>query len=68
VKQGIVEGLHRLERRLILRAVALHNRPRLPKGLEPRLDLLARMLRDADKIDIYRVMKAHYLSAAKGNP
>ena len=60
---GILKGLSKRDRRIILRAVALHNRARLPKGLNPDLDLIARLLRDADKIDIFRVMKAHSLSA-----
>ncbi len=66
VRTGILSHLPDRDRRLILRAVALHNRPRVPDGLEPDLDLLARLLRDADKIDIYHVMKAHYLSRETG--
>lgn len=62
VKQGIVKGLCRPEKCLLLRAIALHNRARLPDGLENDLDLLARMLRDADKIDIFKVIKEYYLS------
>lgn len=67
VKKKILEGVCRRDRQLILRAVALHNRARLPEGLGEELDLLARMLRDADKIDIYRVMKGYYLSAKNGS-
>ncbi|WDP92060.1 MAG: HD domain-containing protein [Desulfobacter sp.] len=67
VKQGMLAELDRGDRQMVLRAVALHNRPRLPSGLAPELDLLSRLLRDADKIDIYRVMKAHYLGEGNGS-
>lgn len=67
VKQGILDGLPRSDTQLILRAVALHKLPQLPGGLDPQLRLLARLLRDADKIDIYRVMKAPYQSAESGS-
>ncbi|WDP87561.1 MAG: HD domain-containing protein [Desulfobacter sp.] len=62
VKQEILAGICRHEKQLILRAVALHNLARLPKGLEKDLNLLVRLLRDADKIDIFKVIKAYYLS------
>lgn len=68
VKHNFLEGIPDQERQLILRAVALHNRPRLPEGLEPRLSLLARLLRDADKIDIYKVMLDLYRSTENGKP
>ncbi len=67
-KHNLLDGVPDLERQLMLRAVALHNRPRLPAGLEPRLSILARLLRDADKIDIYKVMLELYLSAENGKP
>ena len=67
VRQGILSGISRGDRRLILRAVALHNRPRLPRGLTPELDRLSRLLRDADKIDIYRVMAELYRSRENGS-
>lgn len=66
VRTGILSHLPDTDRRLILKAVALHNRPRVPQGLGSDLDQLARLLRDADKIDIYNVMKAHYLSRETG--
>ncbi len=67
VRSNILSHLSLTDRQLILRAVALHNRPRLSRGLGAQLDRIARLLRDADKIDIYRVMKAHYRSAANGS-
>ncbi len=65
-KHNLLEGVPGQERQLMLRAVTLHNRPRLPPGLEPPLSILARLLRDADKIDIYKVMLELYLGAENG--
>ena len=62
VRSKILSHLSVTDRQLILRAVALHNRPRLPATLGRDLGLLARLLRDADKIDIFNVMKNHYLN------
>lgn len=62
VRSNILSRLSATDRQLILRAVALHNRPRLSAKLGGDLNLLARLLRDADKIDIFYVMKDHYLN------
>ena len=62
VRTKILSHLSVTDRQLILRAVALHNRPRLSGKYGRDLDLLARLLRDADKIDIFGVMKDHYLN------
>ncbi|WP_321413897.1 HD domain-containing protein [uncultured Desulfobacter sp.] len=62
VRSKILSHLPVTDRQLILRAVALHNRPRLSGKYGRDLNLLARLLRDADKIDIFGVMKDHYLN------
>ncbi|MDR3362013.1 MAG: HD domain-containing protein [Desulfovibrio sp.] len=49
---------HPLVRRLVLAAVGLHNRFRLP-SLPEDLALVTRVVRDADKLDILRVMDEH---------
>jgi putative nucleotidyltransferase with HDIG domain len=48
------------ERRLILAAVFWHNRATPPDGGVHRLRFFARLLRDADKLDIWRVITADY--------
>ncbi|MCG8614667.1 MAG: HD domain-containing protein [Desulfobacterales bacterium] len=65
-REGFLDGISRPEQRLILRSIALHNRPRLPRCLTYRLDRLARLLRDADKLDIYRVMLDLYQRPVNG--
>ena len=46
-------------RRLVLTAVALHNRYVLPAALPDDMACVARTVRDADKLDILRVMDEH---------
>ncbi|MFH1148661.1 MAG: HD domain-containing protein [Pseudomonadota bacterium] len=48
------------DRRLILGAISLHNRFSLPERIDQGLGLLARILRDADKLDIVRVLMPHF--------
>lgn len=61
----IVKKHRRLEdesvrvRILTLAGVALHNRFALPTGLPPDVRLVTDVVRDADKLDILRVMVAH---------
>ena len=59
-REKLLRFVARYDRQLILRAVALHNRRSLPQGLSPDLDCLARLLRDADKMDIFGVMVSLY--------
>lgn len=53
--------------RLVVCAVLLHNRRRLPNGLPWDMDVVTRIVRDADKLDIMRVMIEHF-SADKRDP
>jgi hypothetical protein len=45
-------------------AVLFHNRRTLPEGMYPELEFAARVVRDADKLDIMRVMLANFASDA----
>jgi putative nucleotidyltransferase with HDIG domain len=47
-------------RRLVLGAIFLHNRQFISRGLSPKLDLMTRIVRDADKLDIIPVLIAHF--------
>lgn len=47
-------------RRMVLGAIALHNRKIISNALPPRLDVIARIVRDADKLDIFPVLIAHF--------
>jgi len=54
---GWLNGLAADERQRILRAVALHNKKIVPDSLDEASALLAHLVRDADKLDIFRVME-----------
>ena len=49
------------EEELIYKAIVLHNKLELPKKLTKRELLHSRLLRDADKLDIYKVLTDYYL-------
>jgi len=58
LERHVLHGLTVRERSLIVRAVALHNVFSLPARLDSELYLHARLVRDADKLDIWRVFIA----------
>jgi len=55
-EDGILEGLDEKSRTLILQAIALHNVFTLPDNLDPYVRRFAMLIRDADKLDIWRVL------------
>ena len=57
---AILDGITAEDRTLIIRSVALHNAYRLPRDLEPRLADFVRLIRDADKLDIWQVFLDYY--------
>ena len=57
IKQAWLDELPDCERKLILSAVFLHNRRALPPSISPQLATLTHLVRDADKLDIFRVME-----------
>lgn len=52
---GFLDGLPEKDRQMVLKAIANHNRLTVEGGLDEETLLLCRMLRDADKCDIFRV-------------
>ncbi len=59
-RTGALTGLAPGSRRTVLAAVGLHNRRALPPRLPADVDLAVRVVRDADKLDIFRVMLIHF--------
>ena len=55
IEHRVLQDLPREEQDLVVRAVTLHNVFVLPDGLEARLGRHARIVRDADKLDIWRI-------------
>jgi len=64
---GLLDALPFTERSLVRGAVAMHNRCSLPAGISPQLRILTEVVRDADKLDIMRVMIRHFSNENK-NP
>jgi hypothetical protein len=59
--EGILDAFDEGSRSVILQAVALHNVFTLPLDLDPVVKRFAMLIRDADKLDIWRVLIEYYL-------
>ena len=59
-KEGILDRISTQDKALILNAIAYHNRYKLPFDLSKRDLILSQLIRDADKIDILKVLTDHY--------
>jgi hypothetical protein len=68
IENEVLRSLPKEEQDLIIRAVNLHNVLTIPGGLDPDLLQLVRMIRDADKLDIWRVFLEYYAQPAKDKP
>ena len=64
--EGVLDSLATEDRSVLLAAVALHNVYILPPELDPIVRRFALLIRDADKLDIWRVMIEN-CTAAPGN-
>jgi hypothetical protein len=68
-RNGGLRWLDDRDRQLVREAIVVHNRRAIPKTLaaggDPTALQLARIVRDADKIDIVRVMLSHLQSATE---
>lgn len=56
-REGWLADLAAAERKVVLASVALHNRRELPEGLDAVTVAHAHLVRDADKLDIFRVFE-----------
>lgn len=59
-REGALENVDRESRKLILDVVSCHNCAELPFDNDERRNLFLKLLRDADKIDIWRVVTEYY--------
>ena len=68
--QSFMPGENPQTRRLTRAAIAMHNRAALPASLDPesKLGLIARTLRDADKLDIIRIMQEALRPGSNSDP
>jgi len=65
-REGVLESLAAQERDWIRTAVAHHNQKALPADLNGRALLFLKLIRDADKLDIYRVVASIYRRHREG--
>jgi hypothetical protein len=59
-RMKMLDGLERKERQLIEKAIEYHGLRELPADLESECLLFSKLIRDADKIDIYYVVTDYY--------
>jgi HD superfamily phosphohydrolase YqeK len=64
-ENGILKDFDSASAATIIQAVACHNRLAVPAEGKPHFLLVLKMLRDADKADIYRVVTEYYSNAAE---
>jgi len=60
LENNVLQGLPKYDQDIIVRSVTLHNVFSLPEGLDEKSLLFARLIRDADKLDILRVMIEYF--------
>jgi HD domain len=60
LEQGVLRDFPKREQDLIVRAVTLHNVLTVPEGLDDDMLLFVKLIRDADKLDIWRVFQEYY--------
>jgi len=59
-ERGVLEEIEDKERELIEKAIEYHGLVELPDGLDGECLLFSRMIRDADKVDIFYVVTEYY--------
>jgi hypothetical protein len=67
-RRDLLTALDEQDRKAVLAAVVLHNKRFLPPDLPDWATIPARVVRDADKLDIFRVMLEHLRPGARDNP
>jgi putative nucleotidyltransferase with HDIG domain len=63
-KNQILSTFDQASADIIIRAVAYHNKMLLPRIADARFLLILKLLRDADKVDIWRVVTEYYQNPA----
>ncbi|MFO7915352.1 MAG: HD domain-containing protein [Candidatus Krumholzibacteriales bacterium] len=62
---GVLEGVESSEREIIHRAIVNHSGLRVPPEEDERPAFFSRLLRDADKLDIWKVMLDYYAAGGE---
>ena len=61
-RSSLLDFLPKAERDSVYFAVRMHNVYEIPRGLPPDIDDLLRLVRDADKVDIWRVFTEYFFA------
>ena len=59
-EEKVLDNVNEEDRKLIIRAIGLHNVFSIPEGLDEKTSLYLKLIRDADKLDIWRVFIEYY--------
>lgn len=59
-ENNVLDKLGSLEKEIIVRAIAYHNRPIIPEGETGPYLFFEKLIRDADKLDIYHLVTSFY--------
>ncbi len=65
-RSGILHGEDKVLQRQVIAAVAMHNRFAVPQGVAKDVRLITHAVRDADKLDILRVMAEQFRPVLPG--
>jgi len=68
IENNVLANVQLQERDIVIRAVTLHNVFAVPEGLDPDTLLLLKMVRDADKLDIWRVALDNFALSESERP
>ncbi|OIO00844.1 MAG: hypothetical protein AUJ49_09200 [Desulfovibrionaceae bacterium CG1_02_65_16] len=68
LRARLLDGAPQVIRRLAIGAVYLHNKRTLPPLRNRDLGIVARVVRDSDKLDIYKIMLDHFSQQASEHP
>lgn len=59
-EERVLDNIEERDRKVIIRAIGLHNVFSIPEGLDEETSLYLKLIRDADKLDIWRVFIEYY--------
>jgi len=65
---GALKQLHAQEKKVVVKAIRWHNKMELPDDTDAQALFYAQLLRDADKLDIYRVVAENILRPDRPEP
>jgi hypothetical protein len=68
VENNVLSRLSGREREIVVRSVALHNVFSLPEGINEDTCFYTKMVRDADKLDIWRIFIEYYGTPEEDRP